>query len=197
MIRRVTIDQGFRQDELGRDEALANDWPDENLSVAGLLSHLEHCRQLKTCYLFGGLGRLVTREKVRLQARAYPKSYPMSRCRHLVRLAATECVYGFDCSGLLKSYWLGGVGAPNYASAMDLNAWQMLTLARQRGPMKRLPEVPGLGLWMPGHVGAYIGNGRIIESTLNKQFGDGVVETRIADRPWEFWFRLPFIRYED
>ncbi len=171
------------------------------LTVHGLLTHVEACLRLKTCYFFGGMGRPLTLDKIDQHRLRYPSHYTDERCS-LLRQWATEGVYGFDCSGLIKSYWFGGIGAPLYKAspnviAMDLNAGQMLAISRRRGPTKRLPEEPGLALWLPGHVGVYMGGGRVIESTANTAFGDGVTETRLADRPWTFWFQLPFIRYEE
>ncbi len=164
------------------------------LNVEGLRSHVEACLRLKTCYLFGGLGKALTMEILRQQMNAYPKNFSFGRCLHLARLSK-EQVYGFDCSGLLKSYWFGGIGAPRYTFAMDLNTAQMLAIARRRGYIKKMPEEAGLGVWLPGHVGVYMGEGRVVEATSNPAIGDGVVETRLGDRAWVFWFQIPFIHY--
>ncbi len=42
------------------------------------------------------------------------------------------------------------------------------------------------------HVGIYIGNGEVIESTLSSR-GDGVVKSRIKDFGWECWCQCPYI----
>ena len=45
---------------------------------------------------------------------------------------------------------------------------------------------------MDGHAGVYIGNGWAIEE---RGFNYGCVKTRVADRPWKKWYRLPGLTY--
>ena len=47
---------------------------------------------------------------------------------------------------------------------------------------------------MAGHIGVYIGNGQVVESTRSI-FGDGVVITHLTDRPWLHWLECPYIIY--
>ena len=58
--------------------------------------------------------------------------------------------------------------------------------------MESIPEIPGLMLWKKGHVGIYIGNGYAIEAMGTKK---GVVKTKISDRGWQAWCKLPYIEY--
>ena len=62
----------------------------------------------------------------------------------------------------------------------------------ERGRIYTLPEIPGILVFMPGHVGIYIGGGRVI---VARGFNYGVVETDIKDRPWESWGKCPWIKY--
>ena len=57
-----------------------------------------------------------------------------------------------------------------------------------------MPELKGLILYKTGHVGVYIGNGKVIECTLGSR-GDGVVETNISAVKWTHWLKLPEITY--
>ena len=116
-----------------------------------------------------------------------------------------------DCVGACKGYaWtdggrgvLGaiGTGAPfrtRYGAngCPDKGATGMFTYAKRKGmPWGRidtLPELPGLALYKKGHIGYYVGNGEAVEW---RGFSYGCVLTRVADRPWTHWFRLPFIDY--
>lgn len=45
---------------------------------------------------------------------------------------------------------------------------------------------------MPGHVGVYIGNGKVVEARGHDY---GVVETNLVDRGWTQWGKCPYIEY--
>lgn len=103
-----------------------------------------------------------------------------------------------DCIGLIKSYlFLDSSGYIIYDATKDYSADQMLQLAqsqgRNTGAISSIPEIPGLGLWMPGHAGIYIGNGYAIEAMGTKY---GVVRTEVDGRGWQQWYEIPFIDYE-
>jgi hypothetical protein len=70
----------------------------------------------------------------------------------------------------------------------------MLKKCKQRGRMHTMPEIPGVLVFMPGHVGIYCGDGKVIEA---RGFHYGVVETRLSDRPWENWGKCPWIKYPE
>ena len=90
---------------------------------------------------------------------------------------------------------MGGFSRFHYDPALDYNSLTLLENAWAQGESVQLPEVPGLCLYLPGHVGIYVGCGRVIEATANPRFGDGVVETAFTDREWTRWFTCPHIRY--
>ena len=50
-----------------------------------------------------------------------------------------------------------------------------------------MPDVPGVLVFMPGHVGIYIGNGKVIEA---RGHAYGVVETNLVGRGWKEWGKL-------
>ncbi len=101
-----------------------------------------------------------------------------------------------DCIGLIKGYsWLdvetlkvgyGTNGMP------DISADPMYYNATEKGPISTMPDIPGLAVWTPGHIGIYIGNGEVIEAMGTKY---GVVRTKVAERNWTHWLKIPYITY--
>ena len=47
----------------------------------------------------------------------------------------------------------------------------MMAMSPQTGSIGTLPEIPGLGLYMPGHVGVYVGGGMCVDA---RDYGYGV-----------------------
>ena len=60
------------------------------------------------------------------------------------------------------------------------------------GTIDTLPEILGLALYTDGHVGYYVGSGQAVEW---RGFDYGCVKTKVADRKWKYWYKLPFIDY--
>ena len=146
----------------------------------------------KTLYMWGGLMNAITEYFINYKAKQYPSRYTESRKETLRKYI--NKAYGCDCAGLIKSYYFGGVGSPGYEASKDLNASGMFNKASEKGPISTLPETVGIGLYQPGHVGVYAGNGIAYECTLGS-YGDGVVKTKVAGRGWTNWFKVPFIDY--
>lgn len=59
-----------------------------------------------------------------------------------------------------------------------------------------MPEIIGLGVYFYGHVGIYIGNGEVIESTFSGG-NFGVSITKLKDKPWTTAFEIKGIEYEE
>lgn len=68
----------------------------------------------------------------------------------------------------------------------------MYSSCTEKGTIDRIPEIPGLLVFMPRHVGVYIGNGKVIEA---RGHAYGVVETNLKDRGWKQWGKCKFIEY--
>jgi len=101
-----------------------------------------------------------------------------------------------DCVGLIKGYgWL----APNTMEIEygtngmpDISADSMYKNAAVSGSMDTMPDVPGLAVWKAGHIGIYVGNGKVIEAMGTKY---GVVRTNLSERSWTAWLEIPYIKY--
>lgn len=170
-------------------------YPVTRLTAEGLARHAEACLAAETVYLWDGRGEMLTEALIDRLRAAYPDVYDAERAERLKALCGKD-VRGFDCSGLIKNYVMGGLDNYRYVAEMDLNTSALIRLARRKGPASELPERPGLCLWMQGHTGIYAGHGTVIESTPNPRFGDGVVRTAVSDRAWELWYEFPWIRYD-
>lgn len=101
-----------------------------------------------------------------------------------------------DCVGLIKGYgWLdASSGAIRYGTngMPDYGANQMYQSAAVKGEMSSMPEIKGLAVWKPGHIGVYIGNGYVVEAMGTKY---GVVKTEVTGRGWKGWCKVPSIDY--
>ena len=74
----------------------------------------------------------------------------------------------------------------------DIGADTMYNSAAVSGSMDTMPDVPGVAVWKSGHIGIYVGNGKVIEAMGTKY---GVVKTNLTDRSWSAWLEIPYINY--
>ena len=63
---------------------------------------------------------------------------------------------------------------------------------RDYGPIGTIPEIPGLAVWMNGHIGVYVGNGYVVEAANTSA---GVIRTRLSGGRWTNWCKIPYIDY--
>lgn len=87
-----------------------------------------------------------------------------------------------DCSGLIYSYCGGArVGSAQLSSATSSG-----------NVSAGIPRVHGLGLYQPGHVGVYVGNGMAVDAR-NEHYG--VCYQSTASKGWTKWFKLAAVNY--
>ena len=144
------------------------------------------------------------------KAKQYPSHYGDSRTATYKKHIAAKEVCA-DCIGAAKGYaWTNGgegvveaIGNDNsitskYGSnkCQDKGANSMFAYAKDKGmpwgAISTIPEIPGLAVTFSGHVGYYIGNGKVIEF---KGFSCGCKETVLSAGKWTHWYMLPFIDY--
>ena len=157
-------------------------------------------------------GRLLIYRNRRKQTAQYPSHYGSSRTSHYKQDIAAKKACA-DCVGGCKGYaWTGGgkgvlesIGTSNvFSSKYDSNgcpdkgANSMFSYAKSKGmdwgSISTLPEIVGLAQHKDGHVGYYVGNGYAVEW---RGFNYGCVKTKVAGRGWKYWYKLPFIDYND
>lgn len=150
---------------------------------------VEYCRkQVGNPYWWDTYGQISSEELYLKKKKDYPNYYTNDDYKSQ---------YGkrvFDCSGLIKGYlWSSSLESdPIYNCTEDFNSNEIFNLCKIRGDIKNLPEVLGILLFFPGHVGVYIGNGKAIEARGHDY---GVIESNVSDRPWKSWGKFNLITY--
>ena len=161
-------------------------------------------------YWYGTCGYKATISLLNRKAKQYPSHYTssrMSRYKQDIRDKKVVC----DCIGGAKGYaWTNGgramldaIGTDSAVSnkygangCPDKGANSMFVWAKSKGmewgAIDTLPEIVGLALHTDGHVGYYVGNGYAVEW---RGFNYGCVSTKVKDRKWKYWYKLPFIQY--
>lgn len=161
-------------------------------------------------YWYGTCVFKCTETLLQRKAKQYPKYYAESRMAKY-RKAIAENEIATDCVGLGKGFfWTNGgagifeaIGTDASISNVsgrngvpDKSANGMFTYAksigRKYGPIETLPEIEGLAVRHDGHVGFYIGNGKVIEA---KGFNYGVVISDLKKGNWTDWYEFPEIIY--
>ena len=151
-------------------------------------------------YWYGTYGRKCTQSLYDGKRKQYPSHYTASRtCGYMKDIR--EGKWCADCVGMIKSFfWTGGCfeTVPKYATnhCPDKSANGMFALCAQTGPIKTIPDIPGLVVWKSGHIGVYVGNGYTVEM---KGFNYDCRRSRVKDGPWVKWGKLPasMICYDD
>lgn len=153
------------------------------------LGLVEYCKaQLGLPYWYGTFGQVATQGLLRQKSAQYPSQYKWNDF--------TE-QYGkrvHDCVGLIKGYlWCDSpTSTPIYNAKQDKNVSGMLANCSVKGNISTMPNELGVLVFMDGHVGIYIGNGKVIEARGHLY---GVVETKLKERKWTKWGKLDWITY--
>lgn len=166
------------------------------------VERLKQAANCKTLYVKGGFGCTLTdkrKDKI-LGTDGYAYNKKPERAAKIK--AASADTFGFDCCGLGKGIIWGFTGDTKkvYGGAVyksngldDVSELGLINLCSDvSGNMGNI--IPGELLYMKGHCGYYIGNGRVIESTPSGS--DGVQEADINYHKWTKHGKLsPFIDY--
>lgn len=165
-----------------------------------------------TVYMKGVFGAPLTPALIKSKTAQYPDWYTAARVAEFSKLAAREDpTFGFDCVCLLKALLWGWKGDPKqvYGGAVyGSNGVPDLTVEGLVGvcsaSSKDFSEIePGELLYLPGHVGLYLGNGLAVECT--PVWEGGVQITGVTNvgytggyhgRKWSLHCRLPYVEYE-
>lgn len=134
-----------------------------------------------TPYFYGAKMQKLTESFMAQMHKAYPKTVTtayMSKAR-LKKMVGKVCV---DCSGLISAYTgkvLGSAQLYSQAHArMDISTWKSWAV--------------GVVCYRKGHVGVYLGNGKVAEA---KGIDYGVVITDITKGKWTHGLTFSWIDY--
>ena len=167
----------------------------------GLVKYAEYQLEKNSPYWFGTFGNIATKKLYEEKLNQYPEQYKKWSVSSFSEQFGQKV---HDCAGLVKGYFMttsdidkDGIvinpGLPSkYNSKYDLSADMTEKMAKEKGSIKSIPEIPGLIVWKPGHEGIYVGKGYVIEERGHSY---GTVKTNINDRPWEEWLKHPNIEY--
>lgn len=165
------------------------------LDNLGLVKHMTKALVEKWGYVYGTFGNVLDEKTLKDKMVQYPENVPLYedfiRKNWLGRRTA-------DCVGVIKSYlWWDGSNAAVYKSSTDVSANGMYSLAKEKGDIVTMPEIPGICVHKTGHIGVYIGGGQVIESHGTKF---GVIQTPLkgaGSTSWIHWLKCPFIEYKE
>lgn len=94
-----------------------------------------------------------------------------------------------DCHGLIEWFVREQSGV-----VYDTTADAAFAVAKVKGMIGSIPELPGVCVRYKGHVGVYIGGGYVVEA---RGFDYGVCKTKLSSRPWTEWYEHPKINYDN
>ena len=160
-------------------------------------------------YWYGTCVYKCTTSTLNSKSKQYSSHYTDSRMSKYKSHISKKMVAA-DCVGLGKGYnWtyagegvIESIGTDKTFKSKyghncpDKSANGMFTYAKSKGlkwgKIATIPEVPGLAVRYDGHVGYYIGNGKVIEE---RGFNYGCVITELKGRKWDHWYEFPGIKY--
>ena len=151
-------------------------------------------------YWYGTYGKKCTKSTYESKKKQYPDHYGSDRTSGYMKDIEEKrrCA---DCVGMIKSFfWTGNQydTDPKYATngCPDKSANGMYKLCKKNGPIKSIPDIPGIVVWKSGHIGVYVGNGYTVEM---KGFAYDCVRNKVTKGPWTNWGMLPdtMIKYDD
>lgn len=161
----------------------------------------------KTTYMWGVFGSPVSEKIIKEKSKQYPSWYTDQKQRAFRKLIS-ENYFAFDCVNLIKGILWGWNadrskynGGAVYNASQDVSAnglkTKLLDLSRDFSVIEL-----GEAVWMNGHVGVYIGDGKVIE--CSPKWANGVQITACLNvgpiaglngRHWEAHGKIPWVQY--
>lgn len=173
---------------------------------------IDIAKNYKTLYVMGCFGAPLTSANVDRYSNNHPYNRQSPRPA-MIKAAAnkTPRVFGFDCSCLIKAIlwdWNGDIsktyGGAKYASngVPDTSADGLIAKSSGVSTSGWADMVPGEVLWVPEHIGIYIGDGLCVECTPAWQncvqitaVGNIGKKTGYNTRTWRKHGKLPYVDY--
>ncbi len=163
-------------------------------------------KNYKTLYVMGCYGAPMTDENKDIYTKNHKYNTTAVR-REMINKASSD-TFGFDCSNLIKGILWGWKGDKNDPfggavhksnNVVDKNADGIIGICKDVSDNFSNIEI-GEAVWLKGHIGVYIGNGLVVEST--PKWNNGVQITALNKdkkgyntRVWKKHGKLPWINY--
>lgn len=156
--------------------------------------------QQRTIYMWGTFGAPVTESLIAGKTRQYPAWYSASKQREL-RALIGRGYFAFDCIGLIKAIlwgWNGSNKTAHGGAVYQSNGMRDVTADTYIRQCKNVSSnfgtiEAGEVVWLPGHIGVYIGDGEVIEATPS--WANGVQITKLSARRWQRHGYMPQVEY--
>jgi hypothetical protein len=140
-------------------------------------------------YVLGGQGELYTKELAEKWARARRCGKPADYFLKDAKGWYTPPRKVADCSGMLVQAFRAFKHDYYDRSANTFRA--QFTKA---GDIRGIPEIAGVAVWKNGHIGIYLGDGKVVES---RGVAHGVVISELGTQKWTHYGYLRDVQYEE
>ena len=178
------------------------------MKVNDFLERIRQLPQLKTLYVKGGWGAPLNSYNKKRVINAYDYNYQ----RRAKIEAASADTFAFDCCGIVKSVLWGFSADPSKSNGGAQYKANGVPDLSEAGFLRVCTYVsndwskiiPGACLFMDGHMGIYIGDGKAVEAT--PIWADGCQFTRVNNitakgrgngRTWSKWGLIPYVDYKE
>ena len=149
---------------------------------------VEFCKsKIGTPYVMGTSGKVFTESMYNDLVKRNPANWFTSARLPQVRKWIGKRTA--DCHGLIEWFIREATG-----KAYDVTADSAYNSATEKGAISTIPEIIGLCVRYSGHVGVYIGNGKVVEA---RGFDYGTCITDLKKRPWTHWYKHSKIDYSN
>lgn len=148
--------------------------------------------QIGRPYWFGCFGQKASTSLLTSKRKQYPSYY--EDADFALQSKAGQKVH--DCGGVIKGALMSPNADPNaivkYNAKYDVDSDTMLIQCSESGSIGSIPEIEGVLVFKKGHVGVYIGGGKVVEARGHSY---GVIESNLGDMPWTNWGKHKDIEY--
>lgn len=173
------------------------------------VQRIKNATTFKTLYVTGCFGWPMTEKNKARIIKAYPTKNGVGK-RYENIMASDQNTFGFDCVNLIKAILWGWYGdsTKEYGGCIyQSNGVPDETVEAMFGKCTKVSSefndlTPGEAVWMPGHIGIYVGDGLSVECTPkwtnNVQYtACNHPKSGYNTRYWQKHGFLPYVDYSD